>query len=384
MLLFLAFLVVLKVEVNAAQKISFSTKIEKINLTYENVKIEKYNSDVDNIRQIAFNLNSKMLFKYKEVNSILNDTSEAVEVAKMYYYKNNVFHNDSLTTYSKDKEAIETEIIDFYEERINYANELNENETSELFQYVTSGHKRIVKKPYGYMDHSYTVKKYRASDISSLYIVETNSDFVPGIVAYLNGDSSYGYNIHTMYGYMHLNATQAVDEIDQSTKYYGGIPCFKDAWPVNVPGKISINSSYNYGVSYGYSFKNGFSLDNFSLEYDDSKGQNIEYSYSKTYTTDEPRLTAQHDSNDYNKYQWTLIYNDPNNGCETSHLSTGYMFEMNNSGHEMVGEGQFGLHYDFLMNVGKKNVFQNSKTGGYDIVFTNKTSITGYLYVNWW
>ena len=360
MLLFLAFLVVLKVEVNAAQKISFSTKIEKINLTYENVKIEKYNSDVDNIKQIAFNLNSKMLLKYKEVNSILNDTSEA------------------------DKEAIETEIIDFYEERINYANELNENETSELFQYVTSGHERIVKKPYGYMDHSYTVKKYRASDISSLYIVETNSDFVPGIVAYLNGDSSYGYNIHTMYGYMHLNATQAVDEIDQSTKYYGGIPCFKDAWPVNVPGKISISSSYNYGVSYGCSFKNGFSLDNFSLEHDDSKGKNIEYSYLKTYTTDEPRLTTQHDSNDYNKYQWTLIYNDPNNGCETSHLSTGYMFEMNNSGHEMVGEGQFGLHYDFLMNVGKKTKVYNSETKKQEIKIVNQGSITGYLYVNWW
>lgn len=208
-------------------------------------------------------------------------------------------------------------------------------------------------------------------------IVETDSDFVPGKIAYANGDTSYSEKMRNDFGYVHLIANQAVEELDQSTIHYGANPYFKDAWPLNSPGTITISSTVEVGLNLGYSFKNGFSLDNITMEEQGSIGANIGYSYSKSYTNQEPRLTTQHSSIDYNEYQWSFQYEDGKNGNETFHLRTGYMFEMSNTDHSLIGEGQFGLEYNFRMTVKKWT----------QVIFwigTLQDPFDGTLYVNWW
>lgn len=343
----------------------------------DNVLVGTFNKNGSS-KEIAETLGDNILFEYQPFSSLsLNDSCEK-EIAKMYYYKNDIFYNDTLSTYSTDEKEISKEINEFYNDRVEFIkkeenNVLSDNTDSSLFTHVTSGYKRVVAKPYGYMDHSYVVKKYRANNVSSLYIVETDSDFVPGSVAYKNGDTSYNKNMNNYFGYIHLVANQAKEELDQSSIRYGGIPRIKDAWPLNSAGTITIASTYSIGLSLGYSFKNGFSLDDISVENQYNVGANIGYSYSKSYTNQEPRLSTQHDSNNYEKYQWSYQYAQSKNGNETFHLRTGYMFEMNNSGHSLLGEGQFGLEYQFRMQVDKKTLF-----GGVQNPFD------GFLYVNWW
>ncbi len=78
-----------------------------------------------------------------------------------------------------------------------------------------------------------------------------------------------------------------------------------------------------------------------------------------------------------NEYQWSFQYADGKNGDETVHLRTGYMFEMSNTNHSLIGEGQFGLEYNFRMKVEK----------WYQFIFrfgTEQDPFAGKLYVNWW
>lgn len=329
-------------------------------------------------KRISEVLGNNILFEYQPFDSVSSKDNDEKEVAKLYYYKNNVFHNDTLSTYSTDENEIKKEIDEFYNERMQYIKEekntiLTETPDNSLFSVVTNGTKRVIAKPYGYMDHHYVVKKYRANNVSSLYIVETESDFVPGVVPYRNNDTSYDKDMRNYSGYIHLVANQAKEELDQSSIRYGGVPHIKDAWPLNSPGMITITSSFTMGLSLGYSFKNGFSLDNISAENQYNVGANIGYGYSKQYTIQEPRLSTQHDSNNYNKYQWSYQYEDSKNGDTTFHLSTRYMFEMNNSGHSLIGEGQFGLEYRFRLQVKKIGLFGKVQK-----------PCDGFLYVNWW
>ncbi|NLK12405.1 MAG: hypothetical protein GX312_02310 [Candidatus Phytoplasma sp.] len=297
---------------------------------------------------------------------------------------NDIFDKNSAVLYSNKKgrhidilslgeltfNDFKREIINFYHDKSpsNLHFKARTVET-ELFEPLYSGSFREVKKPYGYIDVLYTVQKYRAKNESSLYLVESKASFTPGKMAKDNGDNTYGdwYN-HS--GFLHLEGTQAVNEIDQATIRRGGIPKFKDAYPENSPGTITITSSYAMGATLGYSFTNGFSLDNITISENTSLGLNISYGYTKSYTNSEPALSTQRSSISSNIYQWKYTYNTQRN--ETNHLNTGYMFEMNNYNHNLF-EGDLSLEYSYKMTVhdngwwifGNTESFEGKKYIGY-------------------
>lgn len=139
---------------------------------------------------------------------------------------------------------------------------------------------------------------------------------------------------------------------------------YKDAYPVNQPGTITISSSYSKNLTFGRSTSIGFSFgDGLSVEEGGSVSQSIAYSYSKSYTTTEPALTAQKDPDNQNKYSWLYIYNTRRR--ETNHLDTGYIFEMNNKNHDLL-EGDVAIVIDYSFTIYKLNwsfgPFVNSHT----------------------
>lgn len=254
-------------------------------------------------------------------------------------------------------------IMEFYNEKSSLKLELiSRTIDNNLFQPLYSGSFREVKKPYGYIDVIYTVKKYRANDVSSLYLVESKASFTPGKMAKDNGDKTYG-NWYNNSGYFHVQGLQAVNELNQATIRTGGIPKFKDAYPENSPGTITVSSSYSIGTTLGYSFTNGFSLDNITISKESSLGLNISYGYDKSYTTSEPALSTQRSSIDSSIYQWTYTYNTSRN--ETNHLNTGYLFEMNNENHDLF-EGDLSLTYAYKMTVKDKGWWVFEKTKSFD------------------
>lgn len=290
-----------------------------------------------------------------------NDLDDNIEVglpvltnnACIYYYKNGVRHIDTFSSNESNLETRFSEIKEFIVDKIKkiYSTTSRYDSNTQIFSTLYSGTMRHNEKPYGYIDIDWTVKKYRASDISSLYIVESHAAFTPGIVAMANDSSGY-LAWKNLSGYLHITPRRAQFDVGYGQTRYGGTPIFKDAYPLNNPGTITIASTYNVGTTLGYSYKNGFSLDNISVGQNTDLGLNISYSYNKAYTTTEPALSAQKNASNPQAYEWLYTYNTARS--ETNHLVTGYMFEMNNKGHDLF-EGDLSFRYDYKMTVKHNN-----------------------------
>lgn len=291
--------------------------------------------------------------------------------AVIYYYKDDVPHIHSYISNSAEAQELIEDINSYVNEvllEINDESDRSDISTAfsqysmytsgdESFITIHSGSFRKEEKPYGYIEGNYFVKKYRASDVSSLYIVETHFYFTPGKIANDLGNKSFEDWFNGS-GYAKVKPSRASNEVGYNQVRYGGTPVFKDAYPINNPGIITISSSYGKGNTLGYSYTNGFSLDNVNVGSGGNTSQNTTYEYSKSYQGTESALSAQKDPADVEKFTWLFTYDTPRN--ETHHLLTGYMFEMNNSGHDLL-EGDVALRFEYQMTVYKKNIWGNFK-----------------------
>ena len=193
---------------------------------------------------------------------------------------------------------------------------------TEIFEVLYTGSFREEKKPYGYIDCDYVVTKYRANDVKSIYSVEANIYFTPGKIANSLGSTSYG-DWYNSSGYIKIKAMRASNDVGYSQTRYGGTPVFKDAY------------------------------------------HNSCYTYSNNYQIQKPELSAKKESADADEYMWIYTYSHPKN--ETNHLQCVYIFEMNNSGHDLL-EGDLALRLEYQMTVNNNGwwIFNETNTfGGY-------------------
>lgn len=311
----------------------------------ENYHIEEngytiYGNYVDFDSDLLYSLihdDSKICIFYDlDLTDNLNDNHEILRNnAVIYYYKDGIPFVNSYTTNATDTESIISDINDYVNEVLY---EMEEAELlpiqthyltygiattgNETFEVLYSGSFRKEHKPYGYVDCDYVVRKYRANNISSLYLVESQISFTPGKTAYELGNTDYGSAWLNKSGYIKIKAERAEHEVGYDQIRYGGTPVYKDA-------------------------------------------------YSKTYQNTEPALSAQKDPSDIDKYTWLYTYSDPRN--ETNNLNLGYLFEMNNSGHDLF-EGDLALRFEYKMIV---------EVNFLDITITTE-EFTGYVYHNYY
>lgn len=280
-----------------------------------------------------------------------------------YYLDDNIFDNNASTSSAVLYISKNVDILDehfehfadfrlsvsiFFEEKFSIPSTNLTILSTSIFSPLYTDSFRYVQKPYGYIDVSFTVEKYRSNDVSSLYLVTTQSSFSPGSVAYTNGDTTYDAKWQNYAGYLHVGSYRSFLEFYPGEERKGGTPVYKDAFPINQPGVVTIGSTYTVGINLGYSFTNGFSLTDISTEYGGNIGVNIERSYSKSFTYPEPAFSAQLSSVDTNIFQWNYQYVNRRN--ETNHLTTGYLFEMNNYNHDFL-ESDVGISFSTQMTL---------------------------------
>lgn len=314
------------------------------------------------LTEIKDQTQDNIIFEYINLNELALNKQEEILIARIYYYKNDVFNSDVLTIYPNTKLDIKKEIINFCEDRFDFIKK-EETKENKLFTPVLSSYQKTIFKPYGYMENSFTTKKYRPNDDTTLYLVEATSEFTPGRGVNASEKTKYNDNTMTKSGFVHVNAKRYVKTNNKNQKLYGGLTCIKDTWPQTSNGTTEIRSTFSPNLCFGYSYLNGFSLKYSQLPGVVGIGDQIDYAYSKPYTKNFPKLSNQHDPEDYNKYQWSFICNDENSTQSRFTLNTGYMFEMNNTGHDFLGEGQFTLEFNLRMQVitnGKLNTFNNT------------------------
>ena len=328
-------------------------------------KIEVYgNSNMTDreFRNIVETGGDKIYFIYslKENNELPYDASLAIKTNGMIYsYEYKEYE-------TSNKISIMKGIVSFV---LKYVKVLNNNEFYSLSEakkvsytsdnIPTTFVNCVAEREYmnrfgdkGYIVYHIAVSKYIVNSKSIIFIVTADNQFVPGIVAKKNNESGYD-SYRNQEGYVHMKVEQAYDANEEYYygRRWGNIPYKKDFWPVNEPGVVAITSSINAGVTMGYSFENGFSLDNISVNENRNLGANISYGYSKTITKSEPALSVQVNSGNTSICEWYYTYSK--DAEETHHLNTNYMFEISNSPADMLtGDFRLKLDYKFIIDKG--------------------------------
>lgn len=290
------------------------------------------------------------------------------------YYVGDIYHNDFYNSNETNLPQLKEDINSFINEKISKAlrskkeAELLELETTSLasesdvkMETIYQNSFRVEEKPFGFVDIDYTANKARVSDESSLWLIETKSAFTPGITATQLGMNSYNeyYNARQ---YLKIVAYQPMNEVGYNQIRYGGKPKFKEAYPKNVPEKITIVSSYSNNAHIGFSTENGLEI-----------GGGIAFGYEQAYETTEPALSAQRDPDDFTKYTWLYNYHAPRN--ETNHITNGYIFEQNNDGHDLFeNDIAFNIEFKFWVTPLGNRYLEESQLESF-----NKTKVCMYV-----
>ncbi len=253
--------------------------------------------------------------------------------AVVYYHKNSIPYVHSYISNSVEEQCLINDIENYVNEilsEIDVEDDLTSNTTTflqqspytsgtELFESLYAGSFREEEQPYGYIGCNYIVKKHRTDDVSSLYLVEATVSFTPGKIVKDLGNTNYD-NWYNSTGYIKIKATRASNEVDINQVRYGGTPVFKDAYPINSFGSVS---------------------------------------HSRRYQMQEPSFSAQKDPSDVDMYTWLYTYFYPRN--DKNRYECIYMFEMNNSGHDLH-EGDLALRFEYQMTVDNNGWWIFNKT----------------------
>ena len=279
------------------------------------------------------------IFYDLDLSDNLNNSYEIMQNnAVVYYYKNNIPHISSYISSSIEEEYLINDIENYVNEilsKIDNEDAFSHTPTdflqssiyttgNEVFEPLYAGSFRKEEKPYGYIDCDYVVKKCVSSDVKNLYITQATFSFTPRKMAKDSGNTGYG-NWYNSTGYVKVKASGAEGEVGTDQVLNGGTAVFMDAYPITSPQNPPITSS----------------------------------SY-RPYKLPTYLLSAQKDPKDTEKYTWLYTCTYPQS--DAYRLNVGYMFEMNNSGHELL-EGKVVLSFEYNMTVNNnRRLFNQTNT----------------------
>lgn len=329
---------------------------------------------VSDFEKIFSNSNAKVGLIYKTKKDIELDTDAIIYIktnSNIFSYEFEEYENVNSKVLIYEIKEFVTKYLILFNDKKYYT--LENSVSAVLTETPTTFVNCQVEKEYvtrftnmGYIVYHIAVNKYIANKDSILYIVTVNNQFVPGVMANNNGESGYN-NYYNYSGYVHMTVEQAYDSteayIDGSNRY-GNVPYKKDYWPLNESHVATISSSINKGLNLGYSYTNGFSLDNITVQSKSDYGVNISYNYNKAITKDEPSLSVQTNSENLDMVEWYYKYN-AKLVEETYNLQTNYMFEIANSRKDMF-IGDFRLKLDYMFGLKSRRVY--TKTFSKDLI----------------
>ena len=181
----------------------------------------------------------------------------------------------------------------------------------------------------GYIFYNFEVFRANYTTVSDLYLVHTNSSFIPGSVARRNGNDNYK-DYKLKHGYVHLILQRATTD----SGGIGGSIVPKAMWPKSTDFQTTISSSYssNYVFSNSSGLESGCDLGSgATLKSDRSNSLSISFDKSKTTISSDPVLSAQFSPNSSMEAQWSFqVQNAEPVGDTTFTFDQYFLFEMKN------------------------------------------------------
>ena len=195
--------------------------------------------------------------------------------------------------------------------------------------------------------------KYRFSELSSFYILESEIEFNPGskINYGSNGNYSNWLNLNNQFK---ITPKQIHDQDcynDICVDFTGGQIIFRDSAPSDNLTSKMINSIYDSNRLIGYAYENGFSTNLISNDEFSDYNKNINFKFDKEYDKNGPILIYE-ENVENNSSEWTYKYEFPLN--VSNKIKTFYMFEMNNQSDFQESEMLFETNYTFEVSNGQE------------------------------
>lgn len=270
---------------------------------------------------------------------------------------NNVSYAFKTATDTDNQGKIGDEIAAFVNETIasigNYE-EVKQDES--IFELLGVHNFYYLNEPYFTLKNKSFLWKYRYSEEASFYILENETDFVPGITAFKDNE-----NIHSNWrnynneikitpekvrnGDIPLNKDYQESELDE---YFGksGQILFKESFPNSEGEYKRIGSKYVKFLTIGYSFINGFDISFSADQSNYDSGKDVKFPYSKIYDKEDPVLKYNH-SGKAQSSSWRYSFKLPTISKNTA--KTYYLFEMNNQSD--FSESEMMLHFEYQFEV---------------------------------
>lgn len=190
----------------------------------------------------------------------------------------------------------------------------------------------------------YDTKVYYAdfTSNSDLMLIETHTVFVPGNVAYDNGDKTYDSVHHLKDGYVHITPKKIQQGNDTSSSFI-----VKAAWPQSSTSEISVTTSFGGQYNFGSGFSGGFNMgEGAYIEGNRSYGLSLSFQKSTTITTSDPQFSQQKSPSNRNEEQFRFEYYVE--GTVSYHLTSYVLLEMKKDG---VGFNKESLAYDVSVHL---------------------------------
>lgn len=183
----------------------------------------------------------------------------------------------------------------------------------------------LYQDEYGYFYYDMEVYYANFTSESRLYILHNKVDFTPGHVAHENDPSSnYKSTYYLNKMFLHTNVFQKTEDNKQSSTFY-----YKECSPHTDSFTSTVTTSTGLSLNISLDGEADVS-DNGSVKVKGGTGFTFIYDKSIAITSNEPYLSMQHSSENYNTIQWNVEYNDK--GKTTYTLDTFYIFELKNNG----------------------------------------------------
>ena len=232
-------------------------------------------------------------------------------------------------------------------------------------------------KPYFLMNTSTYLWKYRLNDNSSFYILESDTDFIPGceagkynsdyIVNWRNFNNQITIIPHTLFKtiYYCSSGSDYCIPFDKREVESGRI-IRDETFPLVDAEASIITKNDEITLPLGYSFLNGFDFEyNYSLN-NKSYGEDPVFPYSKTYNKENPKLFYSIDIFN-SEPTWLYSYEYPTK--ISNHTKSYYIFSMFNDSYFLESEMLFEIQYNFEVSTGVQ--YHSSAYNNY-AYFSNK------------
>ncbi len=218
----------------------------------------------------------------------------------------------------------------------------------------------------GYRNYDSDYYYSQVTDVSRLYIIHVQVNFIPGCIPHYSGHSEYDINSKLVHGYIHILPYQKKENYFKKSSSFTYIR----SWPCENTKSLTSQTSSSYSTSYNYSSSLGAGVDltdGVKLTVSASAGITTTFSTQTIITGSEPRVSHVDSPGESTQQEWIFNFNSYYGG--NYRMDCYYRMEVKN-------DGIVYSSYSFDYQIDYSRTTYSSTTGVFTT--TNQTSYGFY------